>query len=57
MHVGFAINVTRTAKNRMHTLYELYVILYGETINVVLTAENQSYVRIENRTVNAPCSY
>ena len=35
---------------------KLYVFLYGTTIDVILTAENQSYVRIKKRTVNAPCS-
>jgi hypothetical protein len=33
---------------------KLYVFLYGMTIDVILTAENQSYVRIKKRTVNFP---
>ena len=69
MHVGFAINVVQTAKNRkyMHIdfainviqtakIYEIVRVLYGKTIDVILTAENQSYVRIKKCTVNAPCS-
>jgi hypothetical protein len=30
--------------------------LYGKTIDVILTAENQSYVRIKKRIANAPGS-
>jgi hypothetical protein len=37
-------------------IYEIVRVLYGKTIDVILTAENQSYVRIKKRTVNAPCS-
>ncbi len=38
------------------TVYEIVRVLYGKTIDVILTAENQSNVRIKKRTVNAPCS-
>ena len=31
-------------------IYEIVRVLYGKTIDVVLTAENQSYVRIKKRT-------
>jgi hypothetical protein len=31
---------------------KLFVLLYGKTIDVVLTAEIQSYVPIKKRTVN-----
>jgi hypothetical protein len=54
MHVGFAINVIQKIENIC--IYEIVRILYGKTIDVILTAENQSYVRIKKRTVNAPCS-
>ncbi len=37
-------------------IYEIVRVLYGKTIDVILPAENQSYVRIKKRTVNAPCS-
>jgi hypothetical protein len=37
-------------------IYEIVRVLNGKTIDVILTAENQSYVRIKKRTVNAPCS-
>ena len=48
MHIDFAINVIQTAYTK------LYVFLYGKTIDVILTAENQSYVNIKKRTVNFP---
>jgi hypothetical protein len=56
MHVGFTINVIQTAKYRkyMHIcIYEIVRVLYGKTIDVILT---ESYVRIKKRTANAPCS-
>ena len=56
MHVFFAINVIQTAKIENICIYEIVRVLYGETIDVILTAENQSYVRIKKRTANAPCS-
>jgi len=57
-----AINMVHTAKKRKHThiekvcIYEIVRVLYGKIIDVILTAENQSYVGIKKRTVNAPCS-
>jgi len=38
MHIEFSINVIQTAK----ILYAR--VLYGKTIDMILTAENQSYV-------------
>ncbi len=55
MHIDFAINVIQTAKNRKY-MHKIVRVLYGKTIDVILTAVNQSYVRIKKRTVNAPCS-
>ena len=37
-------------------IYEIVRVLYGETIDVILTAEHKNYMRIKKRTVNAPCS-
>jgi len=56
MHIDFAINVIQTAKIENICIYEIVRVLYGETIDVILTAENQYYVRIKKRTVNTPCS-
>ncbi len=55
MHIDFAINVIQKSKKYI-CIYEIVRVLYGKTIDVILTAENQSYVRIKKRTVNAPCS-
>ena len=35
---------------------KLYVFFYGQTIDVILTAEHKNYMRIKKRAVNAPCS-
>ena len=45
MHVGFAINVIQTAKYRK-CIYEIVRVLYGKTIDVILTAENQMASRM-----------
>ena len=37
-------------------IYEIVRVLYGKTIDVILTAEHKNYMRIKKRTVNAPCS-
>jgi len=51
MHIDFAINVIQTAKIENICTYEIVRVLYGKTIDVILTAENQSV-----QYVNAPPS-
>jgi len=41
-------------KSKIYAYMKLYVFLYGTTIDVMLTAENQSYMRIKKRTVKFP---